>query len=72
MAVVSTRFRPSVMKVMPKKAIRLGRYVLFLNGIVPDDAALDADNLARIKMPNRDGFVSGIHRRTPAPNHSRR
>jgi S-disulfanyl-L-cysteine oxidoreductase SoxD len=33
-------------------------YVLFLNGIVPQDAALDADNLAKIKMPNRDGFVS--------------
>ena len=32
--------------------------MIFLNGIVPDDAALDADNLARIKMPNRDGFVS--------------
>jgi S-disulfanyl-L-cysteine oxidoreductase SoxD len=31
-------------------------YVLFLNGIVPQDATLDADNLARIKMPNRDGF----------------
>ena len=36
----------------------LSACVLFLNGIVPDDAALDADNRARIKMPNRDGFVS--------------
>ena len=34
-------------------------YVLFLNGLVPEDATLDADNLAQIKMPNRDGFVSG-------------
>ena len=33
-------------------------YVLFLNGIVPQDAALDADTLPKIKMPNRDGFVS--------------
>ena len=33
-------------------------YVLFLNGLVPEDATLDADNLAQIKMPNRDGFVS--------------
>jgi cytochrome c len=33
-------------------------YVLFLNGIVPQDATLDADTLAKIKMPNRDGFVS--------------
>jgi S-disulfanyl-L-cysteine oxidoreductase SoxD len=33
-------------------------YLLFLNGIVPQDATLDADALAKIKMPNRDGFVS--------------
>jgi len=33
-------------------------YVLFLNEIVPQDATLDADNLAKIKMPNRDGFIS--------------
>jgi hypothetical protein len=24
---------------------------------MPDDAALDADNLARISMPDRDGLV---------------
>ena len=33
-------------------------YVLFLNEIVPQDTSLDADTLAKIKMPNRDGFVS--------------
>ena len=38
-------------------------YVLFLNGIVPENATLDAGNLAKIKMPNRDGFVSA----EPAP-----
>ena len=32
-------------------------YVLHLNGIVPDDATLDARTLPRIRMPNRDGFV---------------
>ena len=32
-------------------------YVLFLNGIVSQDTTLDADNLANVKMPNRDGFV---------------
>jgi hypothetical protein len=36
----------------------LSTFVLFPNGIVPDDAALGADNLARISMPNRDGLVS--------------
>jgi len=35
-------------------------YVLFLNGIVPQDATLDAETLAKVKMPNRDGFVSGF------------
>ena len=32
--------------------------VLAMNGIVPDDAVLDAGNLAKIEMPNRNGFVS--------------
>lgn len=33
-------------------------YVLHLNGIVDEDAVLDAGNLAAIEMPNKDGFVS--------------
>jgi S-disulfanyl-L-cysteine oxidoreductase SoxD len=32
-------------------------YVLFLNGIVPEDAVLDAKSLPRVQMPNRDGFI---------------
>ena len=32
-------------------------YVLQLNGLVPDDAKMDAKSLAAIRMPNRDGFV---------------
>lgn len=31
-------------------------YVLYLNGIVDDDAVLDADSLREIQMPNRNGF----------------
>lgn len=31
-------------------------YTLHLNGIVAEDAVLDAASLARINMPNRDGF----------------
>jgi len=42
----------------PDEVYAVSTYVLFLNGIVPQDAALDAMSLARIKMPNRDGFVS--------------
>src|SRR5258706_5619968 len=33
-------------------------YVLFLNGIVGEDAVMDAQTLPQVKMPNRDGFVS--------------
>jgi mono/diheme cytochrome c family protein len=32
-------------------------YVLNLNGLVPDNATLDAKSLAAVKMPNRNGFV---------------
>jgi S-disulfanyl-L-cysteine oxidoreductase SoxD len=42
----------------PDEVYAVSAYVLFLNGIVPQDATLDADNLAKVKMPNRDGFVS--------------
>lgn len=33
-------------------------YVLFLNGIVPENAVMDAKTLPQVKMPNRNGFVS--------------
>jgi len=33
-------------------------YVLFLNGIVGEDAQIDAQSLPLVKMPNRDGFIS--------------
>lgn len=33
-------------------------YVLFLNGIIPADATMNAQSLPAVKMPNRDGFVS--------------
>jgi len=32
-------------------------YVLFLNGIIPETAVLDAKSLPQVKMPNRNGFV---------------
>ena len=31
-------------------------YTLYLNGIVGKDAVLDAGSLAKVRMPNRDGF----------------
>jgi cytochrome c len=42
----------------PDEVYAVSAYVLFLNGIVPQDTTLNADNLAEIKMPNRNGFVS--------------
>jgi mono/diheme cytochrome c family protein len=33
-------------------------YVLFLNDVLPKDATLDAQSLAAIRMPNRNGFTA--------------
>ena len=33
-------------------------YVLNLNGVVPDDAVMNAETLPRVRMPNRDGFIT--------------
>ena len=37
-------------------------YILFLNGIIPESAEMNAQTLPQVKMPNRDGFVdkSGV------------
>ena len=37
-------------------------YLLSIDHIVPADSTLDATTLAKIQMPNRDGFVSVWHR----------
>jgi S-disulfanyl-L-cysteine oxidoreductase SoxD len=41
----------------PDEVYAVSACVLFLNGIIPQDTTLNADTLAKIKMPNRDGFV---------------
>ena len=33
-------------------------YLLSIDGIVPQNAVLDARTLPNVRMPNRDGFVS--------------
>jgi S-disulfanyl-L-cysteine oxidoreductase SoxD len=33
-------------------------YILFLNGLVGEDAVMDATTLPQVRMPNRDGFIS--------------
>ena len=35
----------------------LTAYLLFLNGIVGQDEAMDAETLAEVRMPNRDNFI---------------
>ncbi|MBV8397167.1 MAG: cytochrome c [Acetobacteraceae bacterium] len=32
-------------------------YILQLNGIIAENAVMNAQNLAKVQMPNRDGFV---------------
>jgi len=39
-------------------------YILSIDGIVPKDAVLDARSLPAVKMPNRDGFVSWVGRKS--------
>lgn len=35
----------------------LAAYMLNLNGLVPDDAVMDAELLTKVMMPNRSGFI---------------
>ena len=35
----------------------LTAYILHLNGIISENDAMDSETLAKVKMPNRDGFV---------------
>jgi S-disulfanyl-L-cysteine oxidoreductase SoxD len=42
----------------PSETYAVCAYVLFLNGILPADATLDARSLPRVTMPNRNAFVS--------------
>jgi cytochrome c len=42
----------------PDEVYALCAYLLYLNGIVPEDAVMDAQSLPRIVMPNHAGFTS--------------
>lgn len=48
---------PSPLSLGNDEVYAVSAYVLFLNGIVGEDAVLDARTLPQVKMPNRDGFV---------------
>lgn len=40
----------------PHEVYAVAAYVLNLNGVVPDDAVLDAKSLPKVEMPNHDSF----------------
>jgi len=41
----------------PDEVYALTAYLLYKNGVIPEDQVLNAKNLPQIKMPNRDGYV---------------
>jgi S-disulfanyl-L-cysteine oxidoreductase SoxD len=41
----------------PDEIYAVSAYILNLNGIIGPDDVLDRDSLAKVKMPNRNGFV---------------
>ncbi|MDP1948046.1 MAG: cytochrome c [Nitrospirota bacterium] len=43
---------------MPDEVYAVVAWLLHQNGIIPADAAIDAQTLPAVKMPNREGFVS--------------
>ncbi len=45
----------------PDDVYSLTAYILSLNGILPENAELNAQTLPQVKMPNRDGFVRAKH-----------
>jgi S-disulfanyl-L-cysteine oxidoreductase SoxD len=42
----------------PDQVYALCAYLLYLNGIVPEDAVMDAQTLPKVVMPNHAGFTS--------------
>ncbi|MCJ2079657.1 cytochrome c [Methylobacterium sp. E-016] len=51
----------------PDEVYAVSAYLLHRNGILPEQAGLDADSLARVVMPNRDGFTTDPRPDLPAP-----
>jgi cytochrome c len=49
-----------------KQVYAVSGYVLFLNGLLPENAVVDAKTLINLKMPNRNGFI-GDERPDVAP-----
>jgi cytochrome c len=41
----------------PNEVYAITAFLLYKNGVIPEDQVVDAKNLPQIKMPNRDGYV---------------
>ncbi len=41
----------------PDEVYSVVAWLLYQNGIIPEDAVMDARTLPAVRMPNRDGFV---------------
>jgi S-disulfanyl-L-cysteine oxidoreductase SoxD len=41
----------------PDEVYSVTAWLLFQNGIIPEDAVMDAHTLPSVRMPNRDGFI---------------
>lgn len=41
----------------PDEVYALTAFLLFKNGVIPEDQVVDAKSLPQVKMPNRDGYV---------------
>lgn len=42
----------------PGEAYAATAYLLYMNGIIPENAVMDARTLPRVQMPNREGFTA--------------
>jgi hypothetical protein len=51
----------------PDQVYAATAYVLYLNGIVGEREVLNRDTLAKVKMPNRNGFVPDTRPDTASP-----
>ena len=51
----------------PDEVYAVSAYVLYLNQLVPGDAILDAVSLPKVRMPNRDNFVTGYRPNSRTP-----
>jgi cytochrome c len=41
----------------PNEVYAITAYLLYKNGVIPEDQVMDAKSLPQVKMPNKDGYV---------------